>query len=166
MAKVTLGGNPVNTHSDLPATGSKAPDFTLTKNDLSQVSLSDFSGKKVILNIFPSIDTGICATSTRTFNKKVADLDNTVVLCVSADLPFAHKRFCGAEGIDNAITLSTFRDNNAFAKAYGTLLVDGGFAGLNARAVVVINAEGNVAYTELVSEIGTEPDYASALAAL
>lgn len=166
MATITLGGTPVNTHSDLPAIGSKAADFTMTKNDLSLVSLSDFAGKKVILNIFPSIDTGICATSTRTFNKKVADLDNTVVLCVSADLPFAHARFCGAEGIDNAITLSTFRDHNAFAKAYGTLLVDGGFAGLNARAVVVINTDGNVAYTELVAEIGTEPDYESALAAL
>lgn len=166
MAKVTLGGNPVNTHSDLPAQGSVAPAFSLTKNDLSQVSLSDFKGKKVILNIFPSIDTGVCATSTRTFNKHVAELDNTVVLCVSADLPFAHSRFCGAEGIENAITLSTFRDGGAFAKAYGTLLVDGGFAGLNARAVVVIDTDGKVAYTELVSEIGHEPNYEKAIAAL
>jgi thiol peroxidase len=166
MAKVTLGGTPVNTHSDLPAIGSKAAEFTMTKNDLSQASLSDFAGKQVILNIFPSIDTGVCATSVRTFNKKVASLDNTVVLCISADLPFAHSRFCGAEGIDNAITLSTFRDGGAFAKAYGTLLVDGGFAGLNARAVVVIDTEGKITHTELVSEIGTEPDYESALAAL
>lgn len=166
MATVTLGGSPVNTYSDLPSIGSKAPDFTLTKNDLSQVSLSDFDGKSIILNIFPSIDTGVCATSTRTFNQKVASLENAMVLCISADLPFAHSRFCEAEGIEEAITLSTFRDGGAFAKAYGTLLVDGGFAGLNARAVVVIGADGNVAYTELVSEIGQEPDYDSAIAAL
>ncbi len=166
MATVTLGGTPVNTYSDLPAIGSKAPGFTLTKNDLSQVSLSDFEGKSIILNIFPSIDTGVCATSTRTFNHKVASLENTMVLCVSADLPFAHSRFCEAEGIEDAITLSTFRDGGAFAKAYGTLLVDGGFAGLNARAVVVIGADGNVAYTELVSEIGQEPDYDRTIAAL
>ena len=166
MAKVTLGGKPVNTHSDLPEKGTKAVDFTMTKNDLTQVSLSDFAGKRVILNIFPSIDTGVCATSVRTFNQKVASLDNTVVLCISADLPFAHSRFCGAEGIDNAITLSTFRDGGAFAKAYGTLLVDGGFAGLNARAVVVIDANGKVTHTELVSEIGHEPNYERALAAL
>ncbi len=166
MATVTLGGTPVNTHSDLPEIGSTAPGFTLTKNDLTQVSLSDFAGKKVILNIFPSIDTGICATSTRTFNTRVANLDNTVVLCVSADLPFAHSRFCGAEGIENAITLSSFRDGGAFSKAYGTLLIDGGFAGLNARAVVVIGADDKVTYTELVPEIGQEPNYDSALAAL
>ncbi|HHP7241941.1 MAG TPA: thiol peroxidase [Cyclobacteriaceae bacterium] len=166
MATVTLGGSPVNTYSDLPSIGSKAPGFTLTKNDLSQVSLSDFDGKSIILNIFPSIDTGVCATSTRTFNQKVASLENAMVLCISADLPFAHSRFCEAEGIEEAITLSTFRDGGAFAKAYGTLLVDGGFAGLNARAVVVIGADGNVAYTELVSEIGQEPDYDSAIAAL
>jgi len=166
MATVTLGGTPVNTYSDLPSIGSKAPGFTLTKNDLSHVSLSDFDGKSIILNIFPSIDTGVCATSTRTFNQKVSSLENAMVLCISADLPFAHSRFCEAEGIEEAITLSTFRDGGAFAKAYGTLLVDGGFAGLNARAVVVIGADGNVAYTELVSEIGKEPDYDSALAAL
>jgi thiol peroxidase len=166
MATVTLGGTPVNTHSDLPAIGSTAAEFTMTKNDLSPVNLSDFSGKRVILNIFPSIDTGICATSVRTFNQKAASLDNTVVLCISSDLPFAQGRFCGAEGIENAITLSTFRDGGAFATTYGTLLVDGGFAGLNARAVVVVDTEGKVVYTELVSEIGTEPDYQSALASL
>ncbi|MEM8895822.1 MAG: thiol peroxidase [Bacteroidota bacterium] len=166
MATVTLGGNPVNTSGDLPEIGIQAPSFNLTKNDLSQVSSADFAGKKVILNIFPSIDTGVCQTSVRTFNQKVASLDNTVVLCISADLPFAHSRFCGAEGIENAITLSSFRDGGAFSKAYGTLLVDGGFTGLNARAVVVISEEGKVSYTEIVKEIGEEPNYEEALAAL
>ena len=166
MAKVTLGGNPSNTHSDLPAKGSTAPGFTLVKPDMSEVSLSDFNGKKVILNIFPSVDTGVCAASIRHFNKAVADLDNTVVLCVSADLPFAQKRFCGAEGIENVEVLSTFRDDHAFGKAYGTLLVDGGFKGLHARAVVILDTQGNVSYTELVPEIGQEPDYDSALSSL
>lgn len=165
MAKVTLGGNPVNTHNNLPAVGEKAPAFTLVKTDLSEISLADFSGKNVILNIFPSVDTKVCAMSVREFNEKGASLANTVVLCISKDLPFAQARFCGAEGIENAIPLSNFR-NETFGKDYGVELVDGGFKGLNARSVVVINPEGKVIYTELVPEIGQEPKYEGAFASL
>ncbi|QSE98261.1 thiol peroxidase [Fulvivirga lutea] len=165
MAKITLGGKPTNTNGELPANGTKAPDFTLVKNDLSEASLSDYKGKKVILNIFPSVDTGVCATSVRKFNEKAASLDNTVVLCISKDLPFAQARFCGAEGIENAITLSGFR-NDTYSKDYGVELVDAGFKGLNARAVVVIDEEGVVKHSELVPEIGQEPNYDAALAAL
>ena len=164
MAQITLGGNPVNTSGDLPSVGSKAPDFTLTKRDLSSVSLSDLAGQRVVLNIFPSIDTGVCATSVRTFNEKAASAENTVVLCVSADLPFAQNRFCGAEGIENVDTGSTFK-NPEFADTYGVRLLDGRLAGLCARAVVVIGADGNVAYNQLVPDIAQEPDYDAALAA-
>jgi len=166
MATVTLKGTPAKTSGELPSKGNQAPQFTLVKSDLSEVSLSDFKGKKVILNIFPSIDTGICAMSVRKFNEKVASLDNTVVLCISKDLPFAHARFCGAEGIENAITLSTFRDNDQFAKDYGVLIEEGGFKGLFARSVVVVDESGNVVYTELVGEIAEEPNYESALNAI
>lgn len=165
MAKITLGGKPTNTNGDLPKNGTKAPEFTLVKNDLSETSLSDFKGKKVVLNIFPSVDTGVCATSIRKFNEQAASLDNTVVLCISKDLPFAQARFCGAEGIENAITLSGFR-NDTYSKDYGVELVDAGFKGLNARAVVVVDEEGIVKYSELVPEIGQEPNYEAALSAL
>lgn len=166
MAQVTLGGTPTTTSGDLPAVGSAAPDFQLTKDDLSNANLSDYTGKQVILNIFPSVDTGVCAASIRRFNQEAANLENTVVLCISADLPFAQKRFCGAEGIENVVTLSTFRDQNAFGTAYGTTLADGGFAGLQARAVVVIDADGKVTHSELVPEIGQEPNYEAAMSVL
>ncbi|MTI41621.1 thiol peroxidase [Fulvivirga lutimaris] len=165
MATITLGGKPTNTNGDLPKNGTQAPDFTLVKNDLSEASLSDFKGKKVVLNIFPSVDTGVCATSIRKFNEKAASLDNTVVLCISKDLPFAQARFCGAEGIENAITLSGFR-NDSYSKDYGVELVDAGFKGLNARAVVVLDADHKVIHSELVPEIGQEPNYEAALGAL
>jgi thiol peroxidase len=165
MAKITLKGNPVNTSGTLPAKGTKAPGFTLVKSDLSLLSLREAEGKKVILNIFPSLDTGICATSVRKFNQLAAGRDNTVVLAVSKDLPFAHGRFCSTEGINNVVTLSGFRDSE-FGKAYGVDIVDGPMAGLYARSVVVIDEKGNVVYNELVPEIAQEPDYDSALAAL
>ncbi|RED98019.1 thiol peroxidase [Marinoscillum furvescens] len=165
MSQVTLKGNPVNTVGSLPAKGQPAPNFKLVKADLSEAALSDFKGQKVVLNIFPSIDTGTCATSVRQFNEKVAGMDNTVVLCISRDLPFAHGRFCGAEGIDQAVTLSTFRDEN-FSQDYGVEMVDGPLKGLTARSVVVVNEEGEVVYTELVPEIVDEPNYDAALAAL
>jgi thiol peroxidase len=165
MALTKLGPNDANTVGNLPAIGSAAPDFKLTSNDMSDVSFSKFAGKNIVLNIFPSVDTKTCATSVREFNKRAASLDNTVVLCVSKDLPFAQKRFCGAEGIDNAITLSDFR-SRGFGKAYGVELVDGAFAGLLARAVVVIDAHGTVKYTQLVPQIGEEPNYEAALKAI
>ncbi|AWI26341.1 thiol peroxidase [Flavobacterium pallidum] len=165
MASTNLGGNAINTNGELPQVGSKAPDFNLIKNDLSAASLSDFDGKQLILNIFPSIDTGVCATSVRHFNEKAAGLDNTAVLCISRDLPFAQKRFCGAENILNVLTLSDFRDGT-FGKDYGLEMTEGALAGLHARAVVVIDADGKIKYTELVSEIGKEPDYDAALNAL
>jgi thiol peroxidase len=163
MAQTALGGNPVNTVGDLPSVGS-SPSFTLTKADLSEVTNADYAGKRVILNIFPSIDTPTCATSVRTFNERAASLDNTVVLCVSADLPFAQKRFCGAEGIENVESASTFRSN--FGESWGITLADGRLNGLLGRAVVVLDESGKVAYTELVPEIANEPDYDSAIAAL
>jgi thiol peroxidase len=165
MAKITFKGNPVATIGDLPKAGAAAPDFTLVKNDLSALSRKELAGKNVILNIFPSIDTGVCATSVRTFNQKAAGLPNTVVLCISKDLPFAQKRFCGAEGIDKVQTLSWFRGQD-FGKDYGVTMTDGPLAGLFARAVVVIDAAGKVTYTELVKEIAQEPDYSKALAAV
>ena len=164
MAEITLGGNPIHTNGDLPAVGGPAPDFTLTKADFSAVSAADLAGRQVILNIFPSIDTGVCATSVRTFNERAAGLDATV-LCVSADLPPAAARFCGAEGIDNVSTASTFR-NPEVLDAYGVRMTDGKLEGLAARAVVVIGADGNVAHSELVPEIAQEPDYDAAIAAL
>ena len=165
MAKITLKGNPVTTIGELPKVGAKAPDFTLVKTDLGNVSLKDFAGKKVVLNIFPSIDTAVCALSVRTFNQKAAALANTVVLCVSKDLPFAHKRFCGAEGIEKVVAVSAFRGPD-FGKDYGVTIQDGGLAGLFARAVVVIGADGRVLYQELVPEIAQEPNYDKALAAV
>ncbi len=142
--------------------GTEAPDFVLVKSDLSEVTLSGLKGKHVVLNIFPSIDTGVCAASVRRFNKEASALNNTTVLCISADLPFAAGRFCGAEGLENVITLSTFRDSS-FADQYGVLMTDGPLRGLLARAVVVVNPEGKVVYTELVPEIAQEPDYNSAI---
>lgn len=165
MALTKLGPNDANTVGDLPAIGSPAADFTLTATNMKDVGLKDFAGKNVVLNIFPSVDTSTCATSVREFNKRVAAIDNTVVLCISKDLPFAQKRFCGAEGIDRAITLSDFR-NRGFGKSYGVELTSSSFAGLFARAVVVIDATGKVKYTELVPQIGEEPNYEAALKAI
>lgn len=165
MATVTFKNDiTVNTSGQLPAVGSVAPEFALVKNDLSEVSLKDLKGKTVILNIFPSLDTGTCAASVRRFNKEAAALPNTVILAVSADLPFAAGRFCSAEGIDNVVPASVFR-NASFAKDYGVLMLDGPLKGLLARSVVVINANGKVVYTELVPEITNEPNYQPALAA-
>ena len=164
MSTVTLGGNPVHTNATLPAIGSAAPQFQLVGNDLSELSLQDFKGQRVILNIFPSIDTPTCATSVRTFNKMANDLTNTKVLCISKDLPFAQKRFCGSEGLDNVVNLSDFRDGS-FGTDYGVTLIDSALKGLHARAIVVINESGNVSYSELVSEIANEPNYEAALKA-
>ncbi|PXV65055.1 thiol peroxidase, atypical 2-Cys peroxiredoxin [Dysgonomonas alginatilytica] len=165
MSQITLGGQAVNTIGNLPSVKSKAPAFTLVKQDLSELSLSDLKGKNVILNIFPSLDTSTCAASVRKFNKGAASLSNTVILAVSADLPFAAGRFCTTEGIENVIPVSVFRDQ-AFARDYGVLLVDGPLKGLLARSLVVVNAEGEVVYTELVPEIKDEPNYEAALAIL
>ncbi len=165
MAQITLKGNPINTSGNLPKTDNQAPDFQLTGQDLQPKKLSDFLGKRIVLNIFPSIDTGTCAASVRQFNKKAATLDNTVVLCISNDLPFAQSRFCGAEGIENVVTLSGFR-NPEFATDYGVLLVDGPLAGLLARSVVVIDEKGQVLHTELVSETADEPNYEAAIQVL
>jgi len=164
MATTKLGENTVHTLGNLPSVGSKAPEFSLTGMDLKEVNSSEFTGKKLVLNIFPSVDTGVCAASVREFNKRAASLQNTVVLCISKDLPFAMKRFCGAEGISNVVALSDFRNN--FSEKYGVQLADGAFAGLDARAVVVVNETGHVAYTELVPQIGQEPDYEKAIGAL
>jgi thiol peroxidase len=163
MAQITLGGNPFNTVGELPAVGSPAPAFTLTGTDLGAVTNEQFSGKSVLLNIFPSVDTPVCATSVRTFNERAA-ASGISVLCVSNDLPFAQSRFCGAEGIENVTTASGFRDS--FGEDYGITIADGPFAGLLGRAVVVVGADGNVTYTELVPEVGQEPNYDAALAAL
>lgn len=163
MATITLQGNPLETCGELPAVGSAAPAFTLTKTDLSDVTLQDFAGKTVILNIYPSVDTGVCAASTRKFNEIASSNANVVVLCVSADLPFAHSRFCGAEGLENVVSLSDFR-NKDFGSAYGVTITTGVLAGLLSRAIVVIK-DGNVTYTEQVPEIAQEPDYDAALAA-
>ena len=165
MGQVTLRGNPIETSGHLPATGAKAPAFTLTKKDLSAVSLADLAGKRVVLNIFPSIDTAVCATSVRTFNQRAGEVDNTVVLCVSADLPFAAGRFCGAEGIDSVDTGSDFR-HREFGKDYGVMMTSGPLSGLLARSVVDIDEHGKVVYSELVPEIAQEPDYDAALNAL
>jgi thioredoxin-dependent peroxiredoxin len=164
MAEVTLGGNPVHTSGELPSVGSSAPTFSLVGADLGEYHASEFAGKNVILNIFPSIDTPTCATSVRRFNERAAGIDDTVVLCVSADLPFAMGRFCGAEGIENVKVGSTFRSD--FGSQYGVMLTDGKLQGVLARAVVVIGPDGTVKHTELVAEIAREPDYDAALAAL
>jgi thiol peroxidase len=165
MAKTALKGNPVNTIGELPVKGKTAPEFKLVKTDLSESGPADFKGKKLLLNIFPSLDTGVCATSVRKFNEKAAGMNNTVVLAISKDLPFAMGRFCTTEGIKNLTTLSGFRDSN-FGKAYGVDMVDGPLAGLYARSVVVIDENGKVIYTELVPEITQEPDYEKAIKAL
>ena len=165
MASITLKGNAINTVGDLPAVGSAAPDFSLTNNDLADVSLKDFAGKKVVLNIFPSVDTPVCAASVRAFNADASKAENTAVLCISRDLPFAFKRFCGAEGIENVTTLSVLRDN-AFGDDYNVKIVDGPLASLCSRAIVILDENGKVIYTEQVPEITQEPDYEKALAAL
>ena len=165
MSTVTLGGNPVHTNATLPAIGSAAPQFQLVANDLSDVTLQDYKGQRVILNIFPSIDTATCATSVRTFNKMANDLENTKVLCISRDLPFAQKRFCGSEGLENVVNLSDFRDGS-FGNDYGLTLTDSALKGLHARAIVVVDENGVVSHTELVSEIANEPNYEAALKAL
>lgn len=164
MAQITLKGDPINTVGDLPAVGAAAPAFTLTTAELGETSLADYAGKTVVLNIFPSLDTPVCATSVRQFNQLAAEKDATV-LCISADLPFAQARFCGAEGIENVATLSSFR-HAAFGDDYGMHIVDGPLAGVLGRAVVVIDGEGTVKYTELVPEIVQEPNYDAAMAAL
>ena len=166
MAKITLGGKPTNTNGELPAVGNSAPDFTLTATaDMGEVSLKNYAGKNLVLNIFPSVDTGVCATSVRKFNAEASKLNNTVVLCISKDLPFAMKRFCGAEGLSNVVTLSDYR-NKGFSKSYGVEIVDGAFEALDARAIVVIGADGKVKHTELVPEIGQEPNYEAAVKAV
>ena len=165
MATITFQGNPLEVSGNFPTSGTSAPDFTLTGSDLSDLNLSQFSGQNILLNIFPSIDTGVCATSVRTFNQRAAELNNTVILCVSADLPFAAGRFCGAEGIDQVKTASTFR-NPEFLKNYGVELASGPVRGLTARAVVCINTQGQVVYSELVSEMTHEPNYDAALNSL
>jgi thiol peroxidase len=159
---ITLRGNPINVDGDLPAAGSSAPDFVLTSGDLAEVSLKDFAGKRKVLNIFPSIDTPTCATSTRKFNEAAGKLNNTVVLCVSGDLPFAAKRFCAAEGLANVAHLSTFR-HPEFLKAWGVEMVSGPLAKLTARAVVVLDENNKVLHSEMVPEIGSEPNYDAAL---
>ncbi|MFZ4862468.1 thiol peroxidase [Sphingobacterium sp. Mn56C] len=165
MSQITFKGTIVTSKGSLPAVGTAAPDFSLTGGDLSQKSLSNYKGKKVVLNIFPSIDTGTCAASVRHFNQSAAALDNTVVLCISRDLPFAQARFCAAEGLSNVETLSEYKDAN-FSDAYGVRFVDGPLEGLLSRAVVVIDEAGHVVYTEQVAETADEPNYEAALAAL
>lgn len=165
MATVTLKGNPINTCGNLPKTGEKAPNFTLTTTDLSSKTLADFKGHKLVLNIFPSIDTGTCAQSVRTFNKEASNLKNTKVICISNDLPFAQTRFCGAEGLDNVIMLSDFK-KNTFGKDYGVEFIDGPLEALLSRSIVVIDENGTVQYTEQVTETVDEPNYETALEAL
>lgn len=165
MSQVTFQGNPVAISGELPQAGSQAPEFTLTAGDLSELKLSALTGKKVVLNIFPSIDTPVCAQSVRTFNQKAAELGNVEVICISADLPFAAGRFCEVEGIQGVQHASTFRSPE-FAEAYGVAIPEGALAGLTTRAVVCINEEGLVTHSELVSEITDEPDYSTALLAL
>ncbi len=164
MASITFRGNPVTTSGDLPALGAKAPEFELVGGDLSTVSSSDYAGRRVILNIFPSVDTGVCAASVRRFNQLATELPNTTVVCVSKDLPFASSRFCAAEGLDDVVVGSAFR--SSFGEDYGIVQQDGPLAGLLGRAVVVVDTDGTVAYTELVPEIGQEPDYDAAKAAV
>lgn len=164
MAQVTLKGSPIHTNGELPAVGAKAPDFKLTTTELKDVSLADYKGKKKILNIVPSLDTAVCATSTRKFNEAASKLANTVVLVISADLPFASARFCTTEGLKNVVPLSLIRGKH-FAKDYGVFLEDGPLAGITARAVVVLDENDKVVYRQLVPEIGQEPDYEKALAA-
>lgn len=165
MAQITLHGNPVNTVGELPKTGEKAKDFTLVKGDLSRISLNDYKGKKLVLNIFPSLDTSTCAASVRYFNQAAASLKDTTVLCISRDLPFAQERFCGAEGIENVVTLSDFVSGE-FGKNYGLEMADGPLAGLHSRVVIILDEKGTVIYTQQVPEIVDEPDYEKVLNAL
>ncbi len=165
MASITLGGNPVHTSGELPAVGSKLADFKLVQNDLSVASLSNFAGKKLVLNIFPSVDTGTCAASVRKFNQSASGLENTTVLCISRDLPFAQKRFCGAEGLENVVNLSDFQ-TGSFGKANGLEITDGPLAGLHSRVIIVVDANGTITHTEQVAEIANEPNYEAALASL
>lgn len=165
MARITLGGNPIHTQGSLPEKGTKAPDFQLVTTELATVSLNDYKGTKLVLNIFPSIDTSVCATSVRTFNQKASTLDNTKVLCISRDLPFAQKRFCAAEGLSNVENLSDFK-TGSFGDAYGLTMIDGPLAGLHSRVVVVVDENGIITYAEQVPEIAQEPNYEAALAAL
>ncbi|MEL6535823.1 MAG: thiol peroxidase [Bacteroidota bacterium] len=165
MADITLGGAPAHTLGDLPAVGSQAPDFSLTKSDMSPAALADYKGKKIVMNIFPSVDTGVCAASVRKFNEEAASLENTVVLNISRDLPFAQARFCGAEGIDKVEMLSDF-GTGQFGKDYQLTIQDGGFANLHSRVVILLDEEGKVTYTEQVPEIGQAPNFDAALAAL
>jgi len=165
MAKITLKGNAINTLKDLPKIGEVAPDFKLISTDLSEKSLSEFKGKKIVLNIFPSLDTPTCAMSVRKFNEQASKLENTVVLCISKDLPFAHGRFCSTEGIENVVSLSEFKDDN-FGTTYGVKIVDGPLAGLFSRAVVILDENGKVVYTEQVPEIVDEPNYENAINAI
>ncbi|HXS55295.1 MAG TPA: thiol peroxidase [Hanamia sp.] len=161
---ITLGGNPIHTVGKLPAVGTEIKNFVLTGVDLQEKTLSDFKGKYIVMNIFPSVNTGVCAKSVRQFNEDAAGLENTVVLCISKDLPFAQKAFCGAEGIENVVMLSDFR--NDFGHTYGVQMADGPMRGLLSRAVIVVNPEGKVIYEQQVPEIGQEPDYDSAIAAI
>jgi thiol peroxidase len=165
MASITLHGNPCTTNGELPSVGSQAPDFKLTDKDLNDVSLANFSGKKKIISIVPSLDTGVCATSTKVFNERIGGNDNAVMLIVSADLPFAQSRFCGAENTGNVVTLSMMRSKN-FAKDYGILIQDGPLAGITGRGVVVLDEDDKVLHSQLVSEIGEEPDYDAAMNAI
>lgn len=165
MAQITLKGSPINTKAELPAVGTQAPDFKLVKSDLSEVTLSDLKGKKVILNIFPSLDTAVCANSVRKFNQELSNLENTAVVCISRDLPFAHGRFCETEGLKNVTTASEMRDRN-FSDAYGIEIANGPLAGLMARSVVVIDESGTITYTELVPEIVQDPNFEAALEAV
>lgn len=165
MTQITLAGTPIDVAGNFPAVGSTVENFTLVGNDLNDVSLADFAGKRKVLNIFPSVDTGICASSVRTFNQKAASLANTAVLCISADLPFAQARFCGAEGIENVQVLSSFR-NKAFHTALGVDIATGPLTGLTARAIIVLDENNKVLYTELVPEIKQDPNFDAALAVL
>ncbi|MFU8768194.1 MAG: thiol peroxidase [Desulfotignum sp.] len=165
MASTKLAGNPVSLAGEFVSPGKTAPDFTAVNQDLSEITLKSFTGKRKVINIFPSIDTDVCAASVRKFNEKAAGLENTQVICLSQDLPFAHKRFCGAEGIDNVVSASLFRDNE-FATKAGVLIMDGPLKGLTARAVVVLNENNQVVHAQLVDDIKNEPDYDAALAAL
>ncbi|GHC64595.1 thiol peroxidase [Ulvibacter litoralis] len=165
MANITLGGNPAETIGTLPEINSKAPNFTLTANDLSSKSLSDYDGFRKVLNIFPSVDTGVCATSARKFNEEASTLNNTKVLCISKDLPFAQSRFCASEGLENVEMLSDFKDGS-FGKNYGLEISKSAFSGLHSRVVIVLDENNKVLYTEQVPEIGQEPNYDNALKAL
>ncbi|MES2545656.1 MAG: thiol peroxidase [Bacteroidota bacterium] len=165
MAAITLGGNPINTNGELPKVGTKAGNFKLLKTDLSTATLEDFAGSKLVLNIFPSVDTGTCAASVRKFNEKASALVNTKVLCISRDLPFAQKRFCGAENLENVINLSDFNTGD-FGKNYGLEMTDGKLQGLHSRVIIVLDENGTITHTEQVNEIADEPNYDSALAAL